>query len=417
MAVKLADLDTSSRIHLEALMEFLEETWQDDIKVKLKIMRKFDLDLTDDHVLALLVPTKQPTIPTVTKSIPMPITSIKTAEPSKEIKQPERALGVYGDSWIVLQNRLLNAITNLDLNERRLIMYLSLIVRKGVDIDPLQRTFIVRVQDFVGEYGIKSKGYYGEFEKIAVNLQQKYYEFWNFGKNEKDVSKVRVNWITKGEYKDNQGEIHIDLHNDVVEMLTVFDQSNPFTKYERKMITELGSYGIILFELIASCMHQEHKQKTYTIEYLREKFNCVNTYQIVSEFKRNVLDKAIKDIHDNTSYRTSYKQKKQGRIINEIVFSFKDRKKIVDKTNKKNTMEAIKRDADNGDMFTIKGLSDKQLGRITRNPSFMADYNHLVSSTSAAGQDTNDWETEMTKRLKKDASQFQKRPIRDYLDY
>ena len=417
MAVKLADLDTSSRIHLEALMEFLEETWQDDIKVKLKIMRKFDLDLTDDHVLALLVPTKQPTIPTVTKSIPMPITSIKTAEPSKEIKQPERALGVYGDSWIVLQNRLLNAITNLDLNERRLIMYLSLIVRKGVDIDPLQRTFIVRVQDFVGEYGIKSKGYYGEFEKIAVNLQQKYYEFWNFGKNEKDVSKVRVNWITKGEYKDNQGEIHIDLHNDVVEMLTVFDQSNPFTKYERKMITELGSYGIILFELIASCMHQEHKQKTYTIEYLREKFNCVNTYQIVSEFKRNVLDKAIKDIHDNTSYRISYKQKKQGRIINEIVFSFKDRKKIVDKTNKKNTMEAIKRDADNGDMFTIKGLSDKQLGRITRNPSFMADYNHLVSSTSAAGQDTNDWETEMTKRLKKDASQFQKRPIRDYLDY
>ena len=417
MAVKLADLDTSSRIHLEALMEFLEETWQDDIKVKLKIMRKFDLDLTDDNVLALLVPTKQPTIPTVTKSIPMPITSIKTAEPSKEIKQPERALGVYGDSWIVLQNRLLNAITNLDLNERRLIMYLSLIVRKGVDIDPLQRTFIVRVQDFVGEYGIKSKGYYGEFEKIAVNLQQKYYEFWNFGKNEKDVSKVRVNWITKGEYKDNQGEIHIDLHNDVVEMLTVFDQSNPFTKYERKMITELGSYGIILFELIASCMHQEHKQKTYTIEYLREKFNCVNTYQIVSEFKRNVLDKAIKDIHDNTSYRISYKQKKQGRIINEIVFSFKDRKKIVDKTNKKNTMEAIKRDADNGDMFTIKGLSDKQLGRITRNPSFMADYNHLVSSTSAAGQDTNDWETEMTKRLKKDASQFQKRPIRDYLDY
>lgn len=83
-------------------------------------------------------------------------------------------------------------------------------------------------------------------------------------------------------------------------MLTVFDKANPFTKYERQMIVNLGSYGIILFELISSCMHQQHKQKTYSIEYLREKFNCVDTYPIVSEFKRNVLDRAIKDVEKYT---------------------------------------------------------------------------------------------------------------------
>lgn len=49
--------------------------------------------------------------------------------------------------------------------------------------------------------------------------------------------------------------------------------------------------------------------------------------------------------------------------------------------------------------------------------NLMADYNHLVSSTSPAGQDTKAWEFEMINRLKKDASVFQKRPIRDYLDY
>ena len=68
-------------------------------------------------------------------------------------------------------------------------------------------------------------------------------------------------------------------------------------------------------------------------------------------------------------------------------------------------------------MFTIEGLSDKQLGRIARNPSFIADYNDLVSSTSPAGQNMKVWESEMIDRLKKDASQFKKRPIRDYLDY
>jgi len=32
------------------------------------------------------------------------------------------------------------------------------------------------------------------------------------------------------------------------------------------------------------------------------------------------------------------------------------------------------------------GLSDKQLDHIARNKQFMLDYNHMVSSTSSAGQ-------------------------------
>ena len=68
-------------------------------------------------------------------------------------------------------------------------------------------------------------------------------------------------------------------------------------------------------------------------------------------------------------------------------------------------------------MFTVEGLNDKQLGRIVRNPAFMADYNHMVSSTSPAGQDAKAWEFEMINRLKKDVSQFKKRPIKDYIEY
>lgn len=41
----------------------------------------------------------------------------------------------------------------------------------------------------------------------------------------------------------------------------------------------------------------------------------------------------------------------------------------------------------------------------------------MVSSTSPAGQSEQAWEFEMINRLKKDASQFKKRPVREYLDY
>ena len=77
---------------------------------------------------------------------------------------------VYGEQWIVIQNRLLNAISHLELNERRLIMFLSPIVRKAIDSNPKQRVFKAYVIDFMEQYAIKSKKYYGEFAKIADSI-------------------------------------------------------------------------------------------------------------------------------------------------------------------------------------------------------------------------------------------------------
>ncbi|MBR7560035.1 RepB family plasmid replication initiator protein, partial [Mycobacterium tuberculosis] len=62
----------------------------------------------------------------------------------------------------------------------------------------------------------------------------------------------------------------------------------------------------------------------YTIEYLREKFNCQENYEKISDFKLYVIDKAIKDVEANTPYRVTYTQNKSGKRISELVFSFED---------------------------------------------------------------------------------------------
>ena len=90
---------------------------------------------------------------------------------------------LYDESWIVLQNRLLNAITNLNLNERRLVMFLSPIVRKAVDKNPHQRKFVIKVKDFIDEYKISSNSYYQELKKIGRGLQDKSFVFWDFNHN------------------------------------------------------------------------------------------------------------------------------------------------------------------------------------------------------------------------------------------
>ena len=61
----------------------------------------------------------------------------KEIKPPRNISEVEnKPKPIYSDKWLVMQNRLLNAISDLDLNERRLIMFLSPLVRKHVENDP-----------------------------------------------------------------------------------------------------------------------------------------------------------------------------------------------------------------------------------------------------------------------------------------
>lgn len=109
--------------------------------------------------------------------------------------------------------------------------------------------------------------------------------------------------------------------------------------------------------------------------------------------------------------KVKYENVKKGRKI--IGFTFT----VHEKPKAKTDVVSKERDASTADMFTVDGLNDKQLGRIARNPAFMAEYNHLVSPTSLAGQSQQGWEFEMINRLKKDPTQFNKRPIKEYLEY
>nr|WP_181716319.1 replication initiation protein [Psychrobacter sp.]QJS05425.1 replication protein, Rep3 superfamily [Psychrobacter sp.] len=231
---------------------------------------------------------------------------------------------IYGDHMIVMQNRLLHAITNLDTNERRLIMYITHLVRNAIDIDENQRTFTVKATDFAKEYNKSNPTGYKTLEKIADSLLKKAFWFWDF---QADNTKYKrgTSWVAECAYISGQGKIELTLTDSVTEMLTVFNRSNPFTKYERQSIVNLGTYGLMLFELISSNLYLKGKQKAYTVKYLREKFDCEDKYKSISDFKQYVLKPAIKEIKLQTTLDVSFTQNKSGREITEIVFAFKDR--------------------------------------------------------------------------------------------
>ena len=260
------------------------------------------------------------------------------------------------EDLIIIQNRLLHAISHLTLNERRLILFLSPIIRKQLSANPNDKKFMVRVDDFMNEYGLKGGAYYSELEKTVISIQHKVIEFWNYANNGKISSTVRLSWVTRGEYFKDNGCIELQFHDDVIEMLTVFDKAtgNFWTQYQKEWVINLGTYGIIMLEMVLSSLEIKGY---YTIEHLREKFNCTENYSKFADFRVWVIDKSIAEIHKYTPIRISYETHKKGRVVTGLTFSYIDTsiKSVKDKT--KNSDDKPK---ENNPFVNFK-MSQKQL--------------------------------------------------------
>ena len=224
---------------------------------------------------------------------------------------------------------------------------------------------------------------------------------------------VKSRWLSQVRYLDDEGAIEVVFTPAVVQGITRIDGAEEFfTKYLlEQTATMTSNYSVRLYELLVQ-WKQAKKTPMFELQEFRGQLGVEDDeYKAMSNFKIRVLDLAVDEINEKSDLNINYTQKKKGRKI--IGFTFT----VHEKPKAKTDVVSKERDASTADMFTVDGLNDKQLGRIARNPAFMAEYNHLVSPTSPAGQSQQGWEFEMVNRLKKDPTQFNKRPIREYLEY
>lgn len=339
MTKKFSELSISEQSLFNTLASTAGQTMT--VETKMGLVQQFGLDINDPVVLGFLTGISQPQSPA-------------TQTEQKPTKSKEMS---YANSQhlIVIQNRLLHAISDLTLYERRLILFLSPIVRKQIEENPKNRIFNVYAKDFAKEYGLKGNSVYSELEKIADNIVQKAFFFWYQTENGK--AKKGVSWVSECDYIEYEGKVKIKLDDTVIEMLTVFDKAtgNYWTQYQKEWITKLGAYGTVMLEMVLSSFESKGY---YTIEHLREKFDCVESYHSFSDFKRYVIDKAIKEIHKYTPIRIDYEQDKAGRSIKGLTFSFTDtRPKELPKPNTKN----LKDDTKDQNPFTNFKMTKKQL--------------------------------------------------------
>nr|WP_181718244.1 RepB family plasmid replication initiator protein [Psychrobacter sp.]QJS05208.1 replication protein, Rep3 superfamily [Psychrobacter sp.] len=306
----------------------------------------------------------------------------------------------YPENWVVMQNKITQAFREMSIDEKRIIILASPLVRlsKATEQTPIE----VTASQFADLSEIDTHSAYKQLKAASKKLMKRTFVY-----EDKDGDDTEVQWVIRSKYAN--GYVSMYFTDEVIHLLKVFDSLNPYTKYLKEDILSLRlTYSIDLYHLAKK--YQGMGGFTMSLDDYRKELGTPKSYTRINNLKDNAVDAPIKEINENTDINLSYENIKRGRQVVGFKFTVKNKPKP------KQVLDS-KRDSYTADMFTIDGLNDKQLGRIVRNPAFMAEYNHLVTPTSSAGQSQQGWDFEMVKRLKEDASQFGKRPIRDYLDY
>ena len=310
---------------------------------------------------------------------------------------------------VTKDNSLIGASYSLGVVEQRLIFLAIIEAREQKTLIEAGGLLRIYAQSYAKQFDVEKHTSYEAMKRAVEGLYEAGFAYSKLDERSGKIGHYKSRWVDKIGYIDDLGCVELVFASDVIPLITRLEAR--YTEYELKQVVGLQSeYAIRLYELIIQ-WRSVGKTNPISLTELREKLGLVDEYKRIEAFKRRVLDLAVKQINEHTDITVEYEQHKQGRVITGFTFRFKVKK------DKKKIVAEVASDDANNDMYTIDGLNDKQLGRITRNPSFVADYNELVSSTSPAGQDMKVWEVEMIKRLKEDTFQFKKRPIKEYLVY
>ncbi|NHC04987.1 replication initiation protein [Acinetobacter sp. 187] len=160
---------------------------------------------------------------------------------------------------------------------------------------------------------------------------------------DEDGQLVKSRWISQVKYLDNEGALEIVFTPAVVQGISRIDGVKEFfTQYLLSQTAQLKSiYSSRLYELLIQ-WRNTGKTPIFSLEEFRARLGIEkDQYKLMSDFKKRVLDLAIKDINEKTDIKASYEQHKQGRVITGFSFSFKHKKKEVSRITKESNSSTL----------------------------------------------------------------------------
>lgn len=234
---------------------------------------------------------------------------------------------------VVKTNFLNTAIQKLSLTEIRIIQLAIVDAREsGRGLDT-QTPLRIQASRYAEAFDTLNSNAYRQMKEAETTLFERQFTVMVEGKPRKS------RWLQDVAYLDNEGAIEVVFTRTVVEGISRIDGAvDFFTSYLLSQTAKLiSTYSVRLYELLTQ-WRAAKRIPTFETQTLKGQLGVEDDeYTRMYDFKRRVLDAAVKEITKKTDLTVTYEQVKRGKEI--VGFNFKievkedDKKGIKDVTH------------------------------------------------------------------------------------
>ena len=217
--------------------------------------------------------------------------------------------------YAVMANAIIKGKQTMSLQEAKLIRLLITQIAKN---DKDFKTYQVNIKELAKFLEVPDNNLYRDIKNICDKLLTRIVRI-----NTDDPAKPWkiFQWLQLAEY-DGHGTITLMLSNQIAPYLLQLNAW--FTQYQLKNILAMKSfYSIRLYELLKLTVGEDRRKKMeyiFSIQALREYLECESKFKKIIDFKKKVLDIAVRDISEYSEYNCTYECKKTSRSITDIIF-------------------------------------------------------------------------------------------------
>ncbi len=242
----------------------------------------------------------------------------KLAEREKVLREVEKNIHrkevtFNTDNYVVMANNMvLHSASNLSLNELKLLRFIIMQTEK--DENELF-TYTIPTKELAKVLEIKHKDFYKKLKTMTKHIMQEVIYIGNDSQEEW----LMFHWVDFCRYQ--KGRVTIKLSDELKPFLVGLRGN--FSRYRLSEIITLKSiYAIRIYEILNGYLNEKNLphadvsiEISVNIDELRRATDTEKKFERPYDFKRKVIDMAIKEINEKSQYHITATPYRRGKTI------------------------------------------------------------------------------------------------------
>ena len=218
---------------------------------------------------------------------------------------------------VVKHNRVIDASYSMSIYEQRILLTCIAKIDSTKEL-PLNHIFTVSVDDVIDLVDVGRDSAYSNLKRACETLFTNIISIQT--PDDPEIKILRTRWVYGVGYIEDKGKVQLRFTPEIMPFLTQISRN--FTQYKLVNVLKFKSaYSYRLYEWLC-CWSGTGTEYVVSIEWLRERFQLLDKYERMVDFKNNVIDVAVREISATSDMNVTYEQIKKGRNIVALRFIY-----------------------------------------------------------------------------------------------